>query len=147
MGKARTVKVDEVEGFVLSGDEGKYISRLLVDAESVGSSSVVVMHFTLMKGMETDGGKHSCPYEEVYYILCGHAIVTVGEEEINIGPNTVVYIPCDTFHKLKNIGNEDLEMLTIMPLHPKEGVNPIYDERKKQWGTSFRLVKNRATSK
>ena len=100
-----------------------------------------------MKGMKTEGGKHPCPYEEAYYILRGRGILTLDDEKFNVEPNTIAYIPCDTYHQLENMGNEDLQTLTIMLLHPKEGVNRVYDEGKRQWGTYLRLVKKKTAIK
>jgi len=53
-----------------------------------------------------------------------------------------IYILCNTFHKLDNKnGEKDLEILSIWHLPLKEGVNGIYDARKKVWGgSSFKKV-------
>jgi hypothetical protein len=41
----------------------------------------------------------------------------------------------DTWHKITNIGTEDLEFLTIWPIIPEaEGINGVYDERQRVWG-------------
>ena len=64
-----------------------------------------------------------------------------GEESYEVGPDTAIFIPGDTLHKITNTGMEDLEFLTIWPITPaEEGVNGVFDERKRLWGTNFRKV-------
>ena len=74
-------------------------------------------------------------------------MVTLSEDgkprQYEVGPGSVAYIAPTVAHQIKNIGDEDLEMLTMMPFQPTPGVNTVYDERKKKWGTSFRLVSNK----
>jgi mannose-6-phosphate isomerase-like protein (cupin superfamily) len=141
--RRHVLKVGEVVGFSPTGAEDRYVSRLLVDEDSVGAQSLVVNHFTLRAGQKTDMGQHPCPYEEVYYVLRGHAKFTLGGEKgerFDLSPDMVAYIPCEVDHQIENVGAEDLEMITIMPFRLKPGVNTLYDERKRRWGTSFRVV-------
>ena len=140
MAKETIFKVKDVVGFSLPGDEDTYQSRMLVDPESVGSEKVSINHFTLKPGKSTSSGSHPEPYEEVYYILRGKARLTIGDETREVGPDTVGYIHWGTNHQLVNIGETDLEILTIWQLPIREGANPIYDERKRVWGTSFKKV-------
>ena len=142
VGRCTVVKVSELEGFSLPGDEDKYISKNVVDKENCNSKKIQFNHFTLKVGKSLEGGSHPCPYDEIYYILSGHAMLTLGENKFNVGPDTAIYILCDTFHKLDNTeGKTDLELLTIWQLPIKEGANEIYDARKKAWGgTSFKKL-------
>ena len=142
MKKQLVFKYAEVEPFTHARDSGKYLSRLLVDREGVGAQNTVLNHFSLLAGKSTEIGHHPAPYEETYFILKGHGTVALrdnGLQEYDIGPGTVVFIPAGMDHSLCNTGHEELELLTIMPFQPVPGVNPIYDERKKRWGTSFRM--------
>ena len=142
--KLRVIGVSDVIGYSPPGGEGKFVSRLLIDGESVGSSNLVLNHFTLFPGESTDLGSHPSPYEESYYILSGVGVLLLGGKTHDVSANTAIYIPAETQHKLTNVGNEPLEMLTVMPFHPVPGVNEIYDQRKREWGTSFRqTVDNR----
>jgi len=140
MEKERVFRVKDVVGFSLPGQEDTYISRMLIDSESVGAKKININHGTLKPGKSTGGGKHPCPYEEVYYILRGEGLLTLGNKTYKVGPDTVAYIPCEEFHKLDNIGDTDLELITIWPLPIKKGANPIYDERKRLWGVTFKKI-------
>jgi mannose-6-phosphate isomerase-like protein (cupin superfamily) len=135
-------KVKDVVGFSPTGAEESYVSRLLIDGQSVGSEHLVVNHFTLKPGRRTGHGAHPSPYDELYYTLRGRAVLRLGEppEEFELEPDTVAFIPGGTAHSLQNTGTEDLELVTVMPHQLVEGVNPLYDERRRAWGTSFRMV-------
>ena len=152
MKKERIVKVNEVMGFSPAESKGAYISRLLIESEGVGSSKLMVVHATLKPGQtpgdaEDHGAAHPPPYDEAYYILRGHGRMEFGEgeESYEVGPDTAIFIPGGTLHKITNIGTEDLEFLTIWPIMPmEEGINGVYDERKSAWGTSFKKVDSSA---
>ncbi|MBI2844097.1 MAG: cupin domain-containing protein [Armatimonadetes bacterium] len=142
MDKLKVINTYDVEGYSPPGAEGKYMSRLLIDGESVGSNNVVLNHFTLFPGESTYLGSHPAPYEEVYYILGGTGMLLLGGpdgERHDVSAHTVAFIPCGTLHQITNVGDKPLEMLTMMPFHPELGANSLYDERKREWGTSFRL--------
>jgi len=144
MKKEKVVKVSEIKGFAPSGSGGNYISRLLIESEGVGSARLMLVHATLKPGKAPgDAAAHPTPYDEAYYILRGHGLMEFGdgEESYEVGPDTAIFIPADTLHKITNTGTEDLEFLTIWPITPaEEGVNGVFDERKRLWGTSFRKV-------
>ena len=112
---------------------------MLIDEESV-AKRISLNHFTLKPGKDIGGGKHPCPYEEIYYILRGQGSLTIGDKTCEVGPDTIAYIPCEEFHKLENIGNIDLEILTIWSLPIKEGADTVYDARKRLWGRSFKKI-------
>jgi mannose-6-phosphate isomerase-like protein (cupin superfamily) len=144
MKKPRVINVSDVVGYSPPGDENSYVSRMLIDGQSVGSKNLIVNHFTLLPGHSTYLGRHPAPYEEVYYILAGEGVLVLGSEEAEryeVRPHTIAYISDETDHQLINTGSEPLEMLTLMPFHPTPGANTLYDERIREWGTSFRQIK------
>ena len=146
MAKEKVFGVREVAGFCPSGSEGIYVSRMLVDSESVGAKKINVNHGTIRRGKSLPGGKHPCPYDEVYYILRGRGLLTIEDKTYEVGPDTVAYIRCGEFHRLANTGNTDLEILTIWSLPLRKGVNPVYDERKRLWGTTFKKINDSCPS-
>ncbi len=132
-------------GFSPEESKGAYVSKLLIESEGVGSSKLMVVHATLKPGKAPggDAAAHPPPYDEAYYILRGHGRIEFGEgEEVyEVGTDTAIFIPGGTLHKITNTGTEDLEFLTIWPITPmEEGINGVYDGRKRAWGTSFRKV-------
>lgn len=150
MSKLRVVRAKDVMGFAPEGLEDAYTSRLLIDEEGVGSPKLQVVHATLKPGKTPGGGAaHPVPYDEAYYILRGQGLMEFdeGREQYEVGPDTAIFIPGGTWHRIENTGTEDLEFLTIWPMAPQEeGVNGVYDGRIRAWGTSFRLVAPRPDS-
>lgn len=139
----RVIRIADVRAFSPPGHELDFASRLLIDAESVGSQQLTLNHFTLKPGRRTDEGKHPCPFDEVYCVLEGRATLRLGSDPpvlYDLEPGMVVFIPCETDHGLHNPGPTDLVLLTVMPRQPLPGANPVYDARKMAWGTSFRHV-------
>ena len=134
--------VKQVAGFSPPGAEDTFVSRMLVDRESVGSNNLVMNHFTLKAGRATEPGTHPDPYDELYYVLRGRARLKLGDapDVFDIEPGTVAFIPAGTAHSLDNTGDEELEILTVMAGQLVEGANAIYDARLRAWGTSFKLV-------
>ena len=134
--------VQDVTGFSPPRAEHTFVSRMLIDQESVGSKALIVNHFTLKAGKRAGGESHPDPYDEFYYVLRGDGIVRLGDppEAWELKPGTVVFVPSGTVHSLENTGTEDLELITGMAQQPVEGVNAVYDARRRAWGTSFRLL-------
>ena len=133
----------DVVPFSPAGSEAAFESRLLVDETGVGSRALAVNHFTLKPGHSTGAGSHPRPYDEVYYVLRGSGSVRLGEpaEHFELVPDMVVFIPGGTVHALTNTGQADLEIITMMPHEMRPGINSLYDERLRAWGTGFRLAK------
>jgi mannose-6-phosphate isomerase-like protein (cupin superfamily) len=132
----------KVVGFSPPGAEDSYVSRMLVDKQSVGSERLVVNHFTLRPGKSTPSGSHPAPYDELYYVLSGQGVLHLGDkpEVYHVTAGWVALIPGGTLHSLHNSGEQDLELLTVMPLPLVPGVNATYDARLAAWGASFRMV-------
>ena len=144
MTKLRVVRADEVMPFSPAGTGGKYKSRLLIESEGVGSERLMLNEVTMAPGSSSgEAGSHPIPYDETYYILRGQARVDFGdgEESYDVAPGTAIFIAAGTKHKITNMGTDDLTFLTIWPLQPtEEGVNGVWDGRKRAWGTTFRKV-------
>ena len=70
-------------------------------------------HVILKKGEEI--GEHSTNgLEEALVVLKGRGRLVINKDEaIDFETNTVLYVPPDTIHNVKNIGNETLEYIFI----------------------------------
>lgn len=66
-------------------------------------------------------------FEEVYYVLSGYGMMSIGEEQKEITRGDVVYIPLLAVHTLHNTANVPLRFITVtVSLHPnaKEEAQP-----------------------
>jgi len=130
----------DVAGF--SDEPEEYVSRMLIDESNCGSDRVQINHFTLKPGKTSGPAAHPEPYNEVYYVLRGRALLRLGDrpDVYEVRPGHLAFIPAGTAHGLENIGDEDLEILTIWPGPIAEGANGLYDARLRAWGKTFKLV-------
>ena len=139
MSRGKVVKISKVMPFMVPGEKG-YVSRMLIDVFNSGSKKMQINHGTLKGGSFTPGGVHA-GHDEMYIILSGSATLNLDNVEYDIEKGTVVFIPGDTFHALKNKSQtEDLEIITVWPGQPAPGANGIYDMRKEAWGTTYREI-------
>jgi len=141
MKKGTVVKVARVMPFSPPGFRDKYLSRMLIDESNSGSRRLQINHGILKAGCKTEPGAHKPPYDEIYYVLSGEAILHMGGADYDIEKDTAVFIPGGTLHSITNKSEtEDFVILTIWPGQPEPGVNEVYDMRKKEWGKTYREV-------
>ena len=133
MKKGKVVNSWEVKSFVV---DQTYSSKMLMDDIVAGGKSIHINEGTLKAGCRTAGGVHTAT--EIYYTLKGEAILHLGEEEIDIKPGCLVYIPAGVFHSLDNKSQtEDFVLLTLWE-NAKD--NELYHARIKAWGKSFKTI-------
>ena len=138
MGKGFVVNSAEVMPFKVSD---AYVSKMLIDKDNSGSEHLQVNEGVVKAGCRLAGAAHPEPYDELYIVLKGEAILHLGDDDHDIGPGSVIFIPWGTFHALENKSDtEDFVLLTVWPQTPEKGGNEVYDMRKEAWGTSFKKV-------
>jgi mannose-6-phosphate isomerase-like protein (cupin superfamily) len=137
MPQAKLIRPSEVKAFqAIPG----YLSKMLLDNRNSDSQALHLNQGILSAGAAMPGGDHRPPYDEIYIIQQGSCALQVGEEHYQVTVGDIVYIPGGTYHRLDNTaGAEDLVLLTVWPGTPPVGVNPVYDNRVKAWGKSYRL--------
>ncbi|MEW6130777.1 MAG: cupin domain-containing protein [Acidobacteriota bacterium] len=54
---------------------------------------------------------HHRELEEIYYLIEGKGLMTVGDEEREVGAGDAIYVPRGARHRLKNIGDEPIRLL------------------------------------
>ena len=54
---------------------------------------------------------HIDPYEEIYYLLQGQGIMTVGDEQQKVSAGDAIWLPYGVPHGLTNDGDEDCIIL------------------------------------
>jgi mannose-6-phosphate isomerase-like protein (cupin superfamily) len=136
------VRPVEVKPFSL---DPKYVSRMLLDHTNSDAKNVHINHGVLKAGENllpaSAHGNVGEGCDETYVILKGSCKLELDGELLEIKEGDVIFIPGGILHGLDNSdGNEDVELLTVWPGVPPKGINPIYDERVKQWGASYKTV-------
>ncbi|MDD5474376.1 MAG: cupin domain-containing protein [Candidatus Methanoperedens sp.] len=83
-----------------------------LDLTEIANSIAAVYDTSLEPGQSIPSHYHPA-FEEVYYILSGYGIMTIGEEQKEISRGDVVYIPSPAPHSLLNTGSVPLRFVTI----------------------------------
>jgi quercetin dioxygenase-like cupin family protein len=68
-------------------------------------------HAVLKPGREIE--THLDPYEEIYYLLSGRGVMTVGDERQKVTAGDAIWLPCGVPHGLINDGDEDCVILVV----------------------------------
>lgn len=128
------VEADKVKPLVFGKE---YESRMILDHVITGRDDVIqINHGTVKAGCALGGAAHE--EDEIYYILSGKGKLKLDDKVIDVVPNQVIFIPAGCFHALDNSASEtDMCILTFWR---DWRFNDAYEERIKQWGTSFKLV-------
>ena len=138
MGKGFVVNSSNVAPFRVSD---AYISKMLIDKHNCGSEHLQVNEGVVTAGGKLSGAAHPEPYDELYIVIRGEAILHMDDMDYDLSPGSVVFIPWDTFHALENKSEtEDFVLLTVWTQTPEPGGNDVYDMRLKAWGSSYKTA-------
>jgi mannose-6-phosphate isomerase-like protein (cupin superfamily) len=108
---AQNQRADAPEGIVLRPGEGRTIGGITLKAtgEETGGS-IGFIEATSPPGYGPPRHvHHSC--DELFYILEGQFLFSVGERQVSGSPGTFVFIPRGTVHAAKVIGSEPGKVL------------------------------------
>jgi mannose-6-phosphate isomerase-like protein (cupin superfamily) len=80
------------------------LATMLFDSSEL--EGILFFAFAIVKpGKELES--HIDPYEEIYYILQGKALMRVDDDEQEVYPGDAIWIPCGSPHSMFNNGEED----------------------------------------
>ena len=120
---------------LLFGEE--YESRMILDHVITGRDNVIqINHGTVKAGFALGGGVHE--EDEIYYILSGKGKLQLDDKIVDVAGGQVIFIPAGCFHALDN--RESDEDMCILTFWRDWRFNDAYEERVRQWGTSFKTV-------
>ena len=74
------------------------------------TETIALGYVSVEHGESTYPGLHH-DEEEIYVILKGKAILMIGEEECEVGPGSVAYVPRNRTHRMTCVSEEKLEYL------------------------------------
>jgi mannose-6-phosphate isomerase-like protein (cupin superfamily) len=83
-----------------------------IDVQDTAQNIAAVYDTTLAPGEEIQSHYHT-DFEEIYYVLSGYGIMTIGEEKQEISRGDVVYIPANAPHTLLNTAEVPLRFITV----------------------------------
>jgi mannose-6-phosphate isomerase-like protein (cupin superfamily) len=83
-----------------------------LDLMGVATSISAIFDTWLEPGQEIWPHYHP-DFEEIYYILSGYGVMTIGDEHKEIARGDVVYIPPLAMHTLLNTSDRPLRFVTV----------------------------------
>jgi mannose-6-phosphate isomerase-like protein (cupin superfamily) len=103
--------INRAEAKILHTPHGSEI-RPLIDRTTAPITQCSLAEETLPPGHSVTPHHHAV-LEEVYYILSGTGVMTIGDEQRAVGAGDAIYIPTGQRHTLTNTGTEPLRMLLV----------------------------------
>lgn len=86
--------------------------RPLIDRTTSPVTQCSLAEETLPPGRSVTPHHHEV-LEEIYYILSGSGVMTIGDEQREVGTGDAIYIPKHQRHTLTNTGGEEMKILLV----------------------------------
>jgi mannose-6-phosphate isomerase-like protein (cupin superfamily) len=84
--------------------------RSILDRTNSTAGHQSLAEAALPPGVETEAHSHP-KTEEIYYVLRGRGLMTLGDEQREVRSGDGILIPPDSRHRIRNIGQEPLVFL------------------------------------
>jgi len=105
----RHIEDEEVKRTLYTAHGGAQAWMILTAPDLRGMDFLARAILTPGKTIES----HIDPYEEIYIVIKGRGVISVGEDSAEVGPMDSTYLPAGVPHALTNTGQEDLEILVV----------------------------------
>ena len=93
--------------------------KILLAPDKEGVNELTLSYVTIPPGGHTDTHTHDRP--ELLYIISGKGLSKGGDELVEVGPDTAIWVETDEPHELTNTGEEVLKLVTVfVPPYPAE---------------------------
>lgn len=89
------------------------VTRRVLVGPRDGAANFRIRYFRIEPGGHSALERH--PHDHGVFILHGRAQVTMGSQEVTVGPRDVLYIPGRERHQLRAFGDEPLGFLCVVP--------------------------------
>lgn len=86
--------------------------RPLIDRTTSEITQCSLAEETLPPGCAVTPHRHR-QIEEIYYIVSGRGLMTVGEETREVGAGDAIYIPRGHLHTLENTGDDPIKLILV----------------------------------
>jgi mannose-6-phosphate isomerase-like protein (cupin superfamily) len=91
-----------------------------LDLQDMAQNIAAIYDTTLAPGESIQSHYHT-DFEEIYYVLSGYGIMTIGEEKQEISRGDVMYIPANAPHTLLNTAEVPLRFVTVTVKAAQDG--------------------------
>lgn len=83
-----------------------------LDLTEIAKRIAAVYDTSLPPGQSIQPHYHT-DFEEIYYVLSGYGMMTIGDAQQEVSRGDVVYIPAPAPHSLLNTGSVPLHFITV----------------------------------
>ena len=106
--------VQQMDGTSVKGSGIKGVTMKLLVGKDDNAPTFAMRHFSVDPGGFTP--KHEHPWEHEVLILRGMGEVECDGEVVSISSGDGLFIPSNDLHQFRNLGEEPLEFLCIVPV-------------------------------
>jgi quercetin dioxygenase-like cupin family protein len=101
----------------VEGDDGGVFGgvtwRTLISADRTPTSALTAGLACVPAGESGPAGEHRHPVAELYFVLAGRGVLSVGGVEHELRAGDAVSIPPDVWHVARNTGRDGLRILYV----------------------------------
>lgn len=102
---------------------GDVVWRTLISASQTPSKSMSCGITEISTGPNGILHAHRHAQPEIYYILSGSGLVTINNEEHQVGAGSTVFIPGNAIHSVRNVGDELLRFFYVFAADSFSDIN------------------------
>ena len=124
VGHERDVEVEAWEGVVTW--------RTLLSGDRTPTSGLTIGSAEIEPGASERGARHHHADPEAYYFISGTGLVHIDGIEHPVEPGSIVFIPGDTPHFVRNTGTETIKLLFVFAVDSYDDVHYVYDDETPQ---------------
>ena len=110
----KILKYTDMEADPVTTEGAKDVTIRWLIAEEDGAPNFAMRLFEIAPGGNTPLHTHHTEHE--VFILDGEGTVWREGVDVRVGPGTSIFVPPDETHCFKNIGNEVLRFICIVPI-------------------------------
>lgn len=107
-------KVEKRDAYMRDNSRG--VSLRVAISEEDGAKELTLTVYEL----DPDGFTplHSHPWEHAVFVVQGSGKVMDGKQECSLERNDVLYIAADEKHQIKNTGESNMVLISVVPIQP-----------------------------
>lgn len=102
--------------------------RTLLSSDRTPSTGMTVGTAEIAPGSTVDGARHHHADHEVYYVIAGTGFVHLDGTEHPVEAGSVVFVPGNTPHFVRNTGDDTLKLLFAFAVDRFSDVQYVYDD-------------------
>ncbi|MBC8309102.1 MAG: cupin domain-containing protein [Planctomycetes bacterium] len=106
--------VQQMDGISVKGDGIKGVTMRVLVRKEDGAPTFAMRHFSVESGGYTPSHLH--PWEHEVFVLSGQGEVECAGEVKSIQGGDGLFIPSNDLHQFRNVGQQPLEFLCIVPI-------------------------------